>query len=73
MLSYPGCHARATYTGCIGIHAHGRQVTSMLCLSDVIRYTCILTYSGTSRSVFKNKKKTVVSKKNNEGRIEKAL
>ena len=26
---------RATYIGCIGTHAHGRQVTSLLCLSDV--------------------------------------
>ena len=31
MLSYPGCHVRATYIGCIGTHAHGRQVTSLLC------------------------------------------
>ena len=30
-LSYPGCHMRATYIGCIGTHAHGRQVTSLLC------------------------------------------
>ena len=27
MLSYPGCHVRATYIG----HTHGRQVTSLLC------------------------------------------
>ena len=30
MLSYPGCHVRATYIGCIGTHANGRQVTSLL-------------------------------------------
>ena len=57
MLFYPGCHVRTTYTGCTGIHAHGRQVTSLLCLSDVIMFNCILTYSGTSGSLFKKKKK----------------
>ena len=31
MLSYPGCHVRASYIGCIVTHAHGRQVTSLLC------------------------------------------
>ena len=31
MLSYAGCHVRATYTGCTGTHAHGRQVTPLLC------------------------------------------
>ena len=34
MLSYSGCHVRAIdgwYIGCIGTHAHGRQVTSLLC------------------------------------------
>ena len=36
MLSYPGCHVRAIYIGCIGIHAHGRHVTSLLCSTDVI-------------------------------------
>ena len=30
MLSYRGCHPRASYIGCIGTHAHGRQVT-VLC------------------------------------------
>ena len=30
MLSYPDCHARASYIGCIGTHAHCRQVTSLL-------------------------------------------
>ena len=30
-LSYPGCHLRATYIGCIGTHAHGHQVMSLLC------------------------------------------
>ena len=28
MLSYQGCHVRATYIGCIETHAHCRQVTS---------------------------------------------
>ena len=46
------CQVRATYNGCIGTHAHGRQVTSLLCLSDVIMCNCILAYSGTSRSLF---------------------
>ena len=31
MLSYPGCHVRATYIGYIGTHAHCCQVTSLLC------------------------------------------
>ena len=31
MLSYPGCHVRASYIGCIGTHAHDGQVTSLLC------------------------------------------
>ena len=30
-VSYPGCHMSATYIDCIGTHAHGRQVTSLLC------------------------------------------
>ena len=34
--AYPGCHVRASYIACIGTHAHCRQVTSLLCLSDVI-------------------------------------
>ena len=51
MLSYPGCHVRATYIGCIGTHAYGRQMMSLLCLSDVIMYNCILAYSGTSGSL----------------------
>ena len=51
-LSKPGCRVRASYIGCIGIHAHGRQVTSLLCLSDVIIYNCTLAYSGTSGSLF---------------------
>ena len=46
----------ATYIGCIGTHAHDRQVMSLLCLSDGIRYNCILAYSGTSGSLFKIKK-----------------
>ena len=53
---------RATYIDCIGTHAHGCQVMSLLCLSDIIMYNCILVYSGTSGSLFK---KTVVSKKKN--------
>ena len=40
MLSYPGCHLRATYIDCIGTHTHYRQVTSLLCLSDVIMSLC---------------------------------
>ena len=31
MLFYQGCHERATFSGCIGTHAHGRKVTSLLC------------------------------------------
>ena len=31
MLSFPGCHVRANNIDCIGTHAHGRQVTSLLC------------------------------------------
>ena len=30
-VSYLGCQVRATYIGCIGTHAHCRQVTSLLC------------------------------------------
>ena len=33
-------------------NSHGRQVTSLLCLSDVIIYNCILAFSGTSGSLF---------------------
>ena len=33
-LSYPGCHVRATCISCIGTHAYGRQVTSLLCEND---------------------------------------
>ena len=47
---------RATYIGCIGTHAHGRQVTSLLCLSDVIMFNCILAYSETSGCLFFFKK-----------------
>ena len=43
----------------------GRQVMSLLCLSDIIMYNCILGYAGTPGSLFSNKKKTVVSKKKN--------
>ena len=52
MLSYPGCHLSAKYIGCIGTHAHGRQVTSLLCQSDVIITCRISGYSGTSGSLF---------------------
>ena len=55
MLSYPDCHVRATYIGCIGTHAQGRQMTSLLCLSEVIIWNCILAFSGTSGSLFKKK------------------
>ena len=51
MLSYPG-HVRAKYIGCIGTHAHGRQVMSLLCQSEVIITCCIPAYSGTSGSLF---------------------
>ena len=51
MLSYPGCHVRAKYIGCIGTHANGRQVTSLLCQSDVIITCHISTYSRTSGSL----------------------
>ena len=46
-LSSPGCNVSAKDIGCIGTHAHGRQVTSLLCKSDVIITCCILGYSGT--------------------------
>ena len=36
MLSYPGYHVRVSNIGCIGTHAHGRHVTSLLCKCDVI-------------------------------------
>ena len=45
----------ALFIGCIGTHAHGRQVTSLLCLSDVIMLCRISAYSGTlieSRRLF---------------------
>ena len=51
-LSYPGCHAKATYIGCIGIHSDGRPVTSFVCLSDAIIDNCIFAHSGTSGSLF---------------------
>ena len=47
---------RVTYIGCIGTHAYGRQVTFLLCLSDVIMYNYILAYSGTSEAYFKKYK-----------------
>ena len=40
------------YIGCIGTHAHSRQVTSLLCLRDVMISNCISSFSGTSRSLF---------------------
>ena len=46
---------RATYIGCIGTHAHCREVTSLL-LKDVIMLNCNLAYSGTSGRLFSNKK-----------------
>ena len=48
MLSSTGCHVRAKYIGCIGTHAHCRQVTSLLCLSDVIMWNCIQGLLGAS-------------------------
>ena len=43
---------RAKYIGCNGMHAHGRQVTPLLCQSDVIITCRISAYSGTSGSLF---------------------
>ena len=43
---------RANYIGCIGTHAHGRQVTSLLRQSDVNITRGISAYSGTSWSLF---------------------
>ena len=43
---------RAKYIGCIGTHAHGRQMMSLLCQSDVIITCRHLAYSGTSGSLF---------------------
>ena len=42
----------AKYIGCIGTHAHGPQVMSLLCQSDVIITFRISAYSGTSGSLF---------------------
>ena len=44
MLSYPGCHMRAIYIGCIVIHAHGCQVMSLLFESDIIM-CCIVIHA----------------------------
>ena len=54
-LSYSGCNVRATCIGCIGTHADGRQAMSLLCLSDIIMYNCILAYSGSLEIYFKIK------------------
>ena len=61
MLSNPGCHVTAKYIGCIGTHAHCRQVTSLLFLSDVIMRNYIQGLLGAYFQI----KKTVVSKKKN--------
>ena len=37
----------AQYIACIGTYAHGRQVTSLLCQSDIIITCHISAYSGT--------------------------
>ena len=54
-LSYPCYLTQAVtcglYIGCIGTHAHGRQVTSLLCYSDINIFR-ISAYSGTSGSLF---------------------
>ena len=55
---------RTSYIGCIGAHAHCRHVKSLLCLSDVIMWNCILAFSETSGSLFSNKKEVVSKKKN---------
>ena len=58
MLSYPGCHVRAKYISCIGTHAHGRQVTSLLCQSDTI--TCLISaYSRSPGSLFLRIKRVI--------------
>ena len=54
MLSYPGCHKCALFIGCIGTQVHGRQVTSLICLTDVSMSFHISAYSGTSGSLFLN-------------------
>ena len=43
---------KALYISCIETHAHGRHVSSLLCKSDV----SILEHSGTSGSLYLNKK-----------------
>ena len=68
---------RATYIGCIGTHAHGSQVTSLLCLSDVIMWNWILAYLVTSGSLFKKKNSGEQLRKRIhylcDGRIEKSV
>ena len=74
MLSYPGCHVRATYIGCINWNC--RHVTSLLCSSDFIMWNCILAYSGTSGGLVLNKKQWWARKRIHywcEGRIEKSV
>ena len=66
---------RAKYIGCIGTQAHGRQVTSLLCQSDVIIRCCIQELLG---PFLKNKMwYLMVSKKrihySRESRIEKSV
>ena len=66
---------RAIYIGCIGTHAHGRQVTSLFCKmtsSCAIASWCIqglfeayLKKKKKKKKNKKKKKKTVVSMKNN--------
>ena len=46
---------RRMYFVCIGTYAYGRQVTLLLCLSDVIVSFRISVYSGTVWSLFKNR------------------
>ena len=43
---------RGLFIGCIGNHAHRRQVTSAFRQDDVIIWYCISAYLGTSGSLF---------------------
>ena len=65
---------RGIYIECIGTHVHGRQVTSLLCLSDVFIFYYILAYSGTSWSLLKNSgEQEKIIYDSCEGRIEKSV
>ena len=53
MLSYSGCHARATYICCIGTHAHGHHVKLHLSIFRDF-WLLILKYKKTGMSKKKN-------------------